>query len=204
MARLLVFIISSLFLSFTTSQSKFFCTEYDSLGRCLNCIASYLYKNGYCYPPEVKIPNCLKFKDMRSCSICNFGFELKDGACVRNESYDLCLLSNSNGNCLMCIKGVMLVDGRCDHPQTCKYLPNCNYCALAQGLNICIKCKRGYTAYLTSEKLTTCVPSLDNLNNCWLTTDGNKCESCSVNYYLFEDKCIKSPTYEFDVNWLDD
>mgnify|MGYP003591842541 CR=1 FL=1 len=170
-------------------------------GICTFCINSSIDDKGRCNRITSFIKNCVIYDKEKDCAICEPGFELKQGHCVKSEPNSNCLVFYKDNNCLLCKKGMMEANGHCVPQQKCT-LPNCNHCTDIADQELCLICKKGFSVRMLSETKFECVPDSGLVKNCLFTNKDNECQACKINYFMYNGKCLQSKFYYFDLDVL--
>ena len=63
-----------------------------------------------------------------------------------------------------------------------------------------ILCEEGYM--ISRPDQFDCVKETEQLKNCRFTKDMQNCYECRINYYIDNGRCVKSPDYYFDLDWM--
>jgi hypothetical protein len=157
----------------------------DLFATCTRC------KNGY-YLKEDKtcgegqIENCLQFKDVNKCIICNEQYYLdQTGQCKQSESIEKCSLYSGleQNTCLKCLAETFnfKLNAVC---KTFGVLPNC---AVYSNLDpiTCLECEPTY--FLDNGLCKKLV-----VENCAYGTALDACRLCSSGYALLDQKCVNA------------
>ena len=168
---------------------------------CNLCAASILQPNNTCVPPQTPVENCLVYAQDQSCEICVYGFKLIDRSCKKIKDSEDCIFTHF-GNCNMCRKKKLLMfKGKsCSKTKTCQK-EHVDYCGFFAFKEFPLICEEGYMP--NSDAIDPeCVKVPETLNNCELSYDMINCYQCRVNYYIENGRCLKSPSYYFDLDWM--
>ena len=170
-------------------------------GLCVSCVKSILNKEGICIPTHSPIKRCVIYGNENACAVCEPGFESVKGQCVQSEPSSNCVVSYINERCLLCKKGMMEANGFCVPQQKCT-LSNCNHCSDIADQEVCLICKKGFSVRVNAQADILCVPEEQAVKNCLITNKDNECETCRVNYFMHNEKCLQSKLYYFDLDVL--
>lgn len=158
--------------------------------KCVACNYSFLNQAGKCVQPTTAILNCLTYSADNTCSFCLHGFNLQNNVCVANTVVN-CAEQDDEGNCIMCNEGIRIKDGACDELNQCE-IPNCDYCAVVEGSEVCEICDDDYALQLSAEGTKTCIKETDEVEDCFVLGSGGKCMVCRFGYYYNNGTCSES------------
>ena len=148
--------------------------------------------------------SCIGSHETLKCSICNLGYELKNGQCIeptctlgQNEKCTKCqTFSGKENECLECNEGYYMPSNSLDKTKCvmCN-IDGCKTCDPVSGS--CIQCKTFYEPTIISDKIIQCQLTCDigNENKCLTckVEEGkkNECGSCNNGYKLMENGTCK-------------
>lgn len=118
------------------------CRRASKVGECLKCEDNYFMEFDQCYSINKTISNCLRYDPysyVPRCIECEVGFMVVLDKCI--EIPPFCVLTLSNGKCVMCSSGFALTPA-----SACAPLNQNNadwQCVLKQN-GKCIRCASGY------------------------------------------------------------
>ena len=178
-----------------------FCTMRNPNGACMMCAASFSNNDNQCQKPDKPVTNCMIYVEGDTCVACLHGFLLEDGKCSLEKNIkNNCLIPLGKNRCALCEQGYFLNKGQCGPNST--DIQHCLYYGMFIGKESCLQCEKGYTVSY-KKGISECVDSVDHLENCTSTMDGEFCTQCNLNYYRSGFGCLKSPTYHFaNADWF--
>lgn len=157
--------------------------------KCENCILGYVLdgKLGLCVRNTIPYCQISSSTLIGFCDICQVGYELNRGKCLRYDTENNCDTENEKGECTSCFPGYQLVDNVCLE-DFFKTIPGC---VLYDQVGVlCVECDEGmifaggYCLRAASE-------------NCDVLWEGvNACRKCKTNYYLKDTKCWRREVTE--------
>ena len=158
------------------------CSKCTGSGACERCIDSF-YNIDRCDTDITPIAHCWGYDSKNTCNQCDFGFFLKDNACVPCKVAG-CALCKEIDTCGACFGGVVTDGKSCASP-----LPKCiqENCDICMGTEFCVMCNNGFAL----NKLHECKAST---KNCFVSKN-NICSICYEGFYLTEQgTCEVVPT----------
>lgn len=205
------------------------CVTMNQRGRCLTCDDGFYIdpSTSKCVAVATNdlIQNCRTYTGPSNCSVCSTGFYLNNGACVAIDSpIQNCDVQNNTGVCLLCKSGFYLsLDNK-----SCQAGSTNDNCASYTNIE-CSSCGGGFIKNLNNylyQFINLTSPNFENdvtnmiiqhknndidgknlkvcqsvqLSNCASFEAFNKCRTCSLGYFLDNNKrCVKYP-FETIVN----
>ena len=145
----------------------------SSQNSCYSCsdASAKLMADGSCSKPPKLVDNCLVYNTDSSCNRCGMTYQLKGGACSKDETG--CIRYSSNGGCTECGFGTRLTGGVCTGIVGCK-----QYSADNTNCDTCF------------DGLLAVGPACMVLEACQVTLANNGCGGCSEGYLLSGFVCI--------------
>lgn len=154
----------------------------------------YVASNGTCIQgtnPNTCTPGCLSCNST-ACQLCNFGYNLQNGACFPNNGMSTnlanCQSAFTGFTCQLCKATYMVnIAYQCvSNPAfVCNSVDNCAQCTQSGTTITCTACQSGFQL-----NAGACVTQSCNIQNCQ-TCNGQACQTCLNGYILSDSQCVQ-------------
>ena len=150
---------------------------------CGQCYMSYPNATGVC-TVGTTVNNCYSYSANGTCSVCNYGYYLNNGACTE-ITVDKCAVVDNTAptTCIACENSILAANGVCTGTTKCT-ATNCEICNAA---NQCLACTSNYS--LTTTFTCVAAPVKGCMN---VAQDGTTCDKCRPGYYHNGTSCLSS------------